>query len=160
MGLEEQLDAAKSLVEDDPAGAVVKLRELVFEAPGTDVEATRIKEQAIGSLSEAYVKLGDAKSLADLLSQLRDFFGAIPKAKTAKIVRGIIDQLAKIPGSTQLQARVHWTAGERRRRCTADPQTHNERLQLAWCWAAALCARRGGQPPTSRATLTDPLLHR
>jgi len=100
------LDASKALVESNPKQAVVELRKLVFETPGTDVESVRIKEQAIGTLSEAYVKLTDAKALADLLSQLRDFFGAIPKAKTAKIVRGIIDQIAKIPDSTQLQVRA------------------------------------------------------
>ncbi|GBF99892.1 26S proteasome non-ATPase regulatory subunit [Raphidocelis subcapitata] len=117
--LDEQITAAKALVESDPKAAVQALRKLVFEVPGTDVETVRVKEAAIGSLSEAYVKLGDAKSLADLLSQLREFFGAIPKAKTAKIVRGIIDQIAKIPDSTQLQVTVckeqaEWARAEKR----------------------------------------------
>jgi 26S proteasome regulatory subunit N6 len=115
MGLEEDYDKAKGLVDSDPKAAAGALRKLVFDVPGTDVETTRVKEQAIGTLAEVYVKLGDAKSLADLLSQLREFFGAIPKAKTAKIVRGIIDQIAKIPGSTQLQARAE--TGRRARAC-------------------------------------------
>jgi 26S proteasome regulatory subunit N6 len=103
MGLDEQISTAKGLIDSDPKQAEQELRKLVFDVPGTDVETTRVKEQAIGALAEAYVKLQDAQSLADLLSQLREFFGAIPKAKTAKIVRGIIDQIAKIPNSTQLQ---------------------------------------------------------
>ena len=106
MGLDEQLNQAKELIDSDPKRAEQALRKLVFDVPGTDVETVRVKEQAIGSLSDVYVKLQDAKSLADLFSQLREFFGAIPKAKTAKIVRGIIDQIAKIPDSTQLQVRM------------------------------------------------------
>lgn len=119
MGLDEQLNDAKALIDSDPKKAEQQLRKLVFEVAGTDVETTRVKEQAISALSDAYVKLQDAKSLADLLSQLREFFGAIPKAKTAKIVRGIIDQIAKIPDSTQLQVTVckeqaEWARNEKR----------------------------------------------
>lgn len=109
MGLDEQINEAKALIDSDPKRAEQELRKLVFDVPGTDAETTRAKEQAIGALSDAYVKLEDAKSLADLLSQLREFFIVIPKAKTAKIVRGIIDQIAKIPNSTQLQ--VHGACG-------------------------------------------------
>ncbi|KIY94924.1 26S proteasome non-ATPase regulatory subunit 11 [Monoraphidium neglectum] len=119
MGLDEQISTAKGLIDSDPKQAEQELRKLVFDVPGTDVETTRVKEQAIGALAEAYVKLQDAQSLADLLSQLREFFGAIPKAKTAKIVRGIIDQIAKIPNSTQLQVvvckeQVEWARTEKR----------------------------------------------
>ncbi|KAI8468254.1 MAG: 26S proteasome regulatory complex [Monoraphidium minutum] len=119
MGLDEQINQAKDLIDRDPKQAGQALRAVVFDAPGTDVDTVRAKEQAIGFLSDVYVKLGDAKSLADLLAQLREFFGAIPKAKTAKIVRGIIDQIAKIPDSTQLQVAVckeqaEWARTEKR----------------------------------------------
>jgi 26S proteasome regulatory subunit N6 len=101
--LEEALAAAKVLVDSNPSSAVTALRKLVFDTPGTDAEIARVKEAAIGALGDAYVKLADARALADLLPQLRDYFAAIPKAKTAKIVRGIIDQIAKVPDSTDLQ---------------------------------------------------------
>lgn len=102
----DQLQAAKDLMETDPKQAEQQLRQLLFNTEGTDAETTKLKEQAITYLSEIYVKLQDAKALSDLLSQLRYFFAVVPKAKTAKIVRNIIDQIAKIPNSTQLQVSV------------------------------------------------------
>lgn len=71
-----------------------------------DAEAQKSKEQAIVQLCEKLVEKGQAQPQAELLSQLRGFFASIPKAKTAKIVRNIIDSIAKVPGSTQLLVSV------------------------------------------------------
>lgn len=79
------------------------LKQQVFGEHGTDAEAVKQREEAISKLSDAYVKQQDAKALTELLSQLRPFFAVIPKAKTAKIVRNIVDQIAKIPNSTDIQ---------------------------------------------------------
>lgn len=59
--------------------------------------------QAIQKLSDLYAKQQDAGALRALLTELRPLFAAIPKAKTAKIVRTIIETIAKVPNSTQLQ---------------------------------------------------------
>ena len=61
--------------------------------------------QAIQRLNDLYVKEGNAGALRDLLTELRPLFAVIPKAKTAKIVRTIIETIAKVPNSTQLQVR-------------------------------------------------------
>jgi hypothetical protein len=82
---------------------VATLRGDIFSNDKSDVETIKVKEAAIVKLGEAYVKLQDATALRDLLAQLRPFFTLIPKAKTAKIVRGIVDQIAKVPNSTELQ---------------------------------------------------------
>ena len=58
---------------------------------------------AIGTLADIYADQGDAEALRRLLTELRPLFGAVPKAKTAKIVRGIIETIARVPGSGQLQ---------------------------------------------------------
>ena len=42
-------------------------------------------------------------NLSDLLTQFRPFSTLIPKAKTAKTVPEIIDAVAKIPGTADLQ---------------------------------------------------------
>ncbi|KAK3007536.1 hypothetical protein RJ639_013501 [Escallonia herrerae] len=59
-----------------------------------------------------------AKDLRSLLTQLRPFFPLIPKAKTAKIVRGIIDCHQNTRASSvqisMFNEMVEWTRAERR----------------------------------------------
>lgn len=92
----------------------------VLENPSSSSEALRIKEQAISNLSDLLRQENRAEDLRNLLTQLRPFFNLIPKAKTAKIVRGIIDAVSKIPGtSADLQISlckemVEWTRAEKR----------------------------------------------
>ncbi|KAM1960728.1 hypothetical protein FF2_020778 [Malus domestica] len=91
----------------------------VLENPSASPEAIRIKEQAITNLSDLLRQENRADDLRNLLTQLRPFFNLIPKAKTAKIVRIIIDALAKIPDTSELQISlckemVQWTRDEKR----------------------------------------------
>ncbi|KAG9444125.1 hypothetical protein H6P81_015465 [Aristolochia fimbriata] len=92
----------------------------ILENPSSSSEALRIKEQAISNLSELLRQEKKAEELRNLLTQLRPFFSLIPKAKTAKIVRSIIDGVTKIPGtSSDLQISlcremVEWTRAEKR----------------------------------------------
>ncbi|PKI75500.1 26S proteasome non-ATPase regulatory subunit 11 homolog [Punica granatum] len=91
----------------------------VLENPSSSPEALRIKEQAITNLSDLLRQENRAEDLRTLLTQLRPYFSLIPKAKTAKIVRGIIDAVAKIPGTSDLQISlckemVQWTRAEKR----------------------------------------------
>ncbi|XP_052192867.1 26S proteasome non-ATPase regulatory subunit 11 homolog [Diospyros lotus] len=91
----------------------------VLENPSSSSEALRIKEKAVSNLSDLLREENRAEDLRSLLTQLRPFFSLIPKAKTAKIVRGIIDAVAKIPGTSDLQISlcremVQWTRSEKR----------------------------------------------
>ncbi|KAF2299151.1 hypothetical protein GH714_030811 [Hevea brasiliensis] len=63
----------------------------MLENPSSSPDSLRIKEQAITNLSDLLRQENRAEELRSLLTQLRPFFALIPKAKTAKIVRGIID---------------------------------------------------------------------
>jgi 26S proteasome regulatory subunit N6 len=89
-------------------------------ADDSDVEEDqRVREQAINKLVDLLVKEKRGEDLAGLLTELRPFFSAVPKAKTAKLVRHIIEQLAKIPNSTALQTKVvtdsiEWCKAEKR----------------------------------------------
>ncbi|XP_050373021.1 26S proteasome non-ATPase regulatory subunit 11 homolog [Argentina anserina] len=91
----------------------------ILENPSTSSDALRIKEQAITNLSDLLRQESRGQDLCNLLTQLRPFFSLLPKAKTAKIVRGIIDTVAKIPNTSELQITlckdmVQWTRVEKR----------------------------------------------
>ncbi|KAM0948026.1 putative 26S proteasome regulatory subunit Rpn6 [Dioscorea sansibarensis] len=109
---------AQALEAKDPLESISILYR-VLEDPSSSSEALRIKEQAITNLSDLLRQEKRAEELCNLLTQLRPFFSLIPKAKTAKIVRGIIDAVAKIPGTSDLQISlckemVEWTRAEKR----------------------------------------------
>lgn len=82
--------------------AIAQLREIVCGPAPNDAECLKVKEAALGKLADELVAAKDAPALRSLLTELRPLFAAIPKAKTAKIVRTIIDSIAKVPDSQQL----------------------------------------------------------
>jgi 26S proteasome regulatory subunit N6 len=101
--LAAELAACQELASSKPPEAAQRLKAMVQAEGSNDVESVKVKESAIQALCDLLVKQQDANALSMLLGELRGFFGCIPKAKTAKIVRGVVDSIAKIPGSTQLQ---------------------------------------------------------
>jgi len=114
----ESLSRALDIKSTDPAGAISVLHQII-ENPSSSPESLRIKEQAISNLSDLLTQEKRGEELKSLLTVLRPFFSLIPKAKTAKIVRGVIDAVAKIPGTSQLQITlcremVEWTRLEKR----------------------------------------------
>uniref|UniRef100_A0A5B6YYH9 26S proteasome regulatory subunit Rpn6 N-terminal domain-containing protein n=1 Tax=Davidia involucrata TaxID=16924 RepID=A0A5B6YYH9_DAVIN len=109
---------AQAVEAKDPSEAISILYRVLDDPPSSS-EALRIKEQAITNLADLLRQENRAEDLRSLLTQLRPFFSLIPKAKTAKIVRGIIDSVAKIPGTSDLQISlckemVQWTRAEKR----------------------------------------------
>jgi|EP00908_Phaeocystis_cordata_P026917 26S proteasome regulatory subunit N6 len=116
--MEAQLTAAAELAGTHPAQAATAYESLIMSGE-TSEEAVKVKEQAIYQLGDVYAKQGEASKLGALLTNLRPFFATIPKAKTAKIVRTLIDQVAKIPDSRQLQMSlcresIEWCKAEKR----------------------------------------------
>jgi len=71
----------------------------------TELEASKRREAACQQLVDALVCNGDASALARLFEELRPLFAVLPKAKTAKLVRSVIEAIAKVPGSEDLQVR-------------------------------------------------------
>lgn len=109
---------AQAKEASNPSDAISMLYR-VLDDPSSSSEALRVKEVAITELSDLLRQENRAQDLCNLLTQLRPFFSLIPKAKTAKIVRGIIDAVAKIPGTSELQIAlckemVQWTRAEKR----------------------------------------------
>ncbi|KAK9843798.1 hypothetical protein WJX81_006798 [Elliptochloris bilobata] len=114
--LQERLKTAD---EQAPGEAVVTLQSIISGAQPSTAEVIKVKEQAIQKLGDLYAKQKDAAALRRLLTDLRPLFASIPKAKTAKIVRTIIETIARVPDSTQLQLevckeQVEWARAEKR----------------------------------------------
>ncbi|CEL93555.1 unnamed protein product [Vitrella brassicaformis CCMP3155] len=66
------------------------------------VDTYKIQEQAIYALGELYVSKRRGDEVRNLMKEIRPFFATLPKARTAKIVRTLIDNVTKIPGSEDL----------------------------------------------------------
>lgn len=112
-------DSIAQALEAKAPSEAISILYRILENPSSSSDALRIKEQAIANLSDLLRQENRAEELRNLLTQLRPFFNLIPKAKTAKIVRGIIDAVAKIPGTSDLQISlckemVQWTRAEKR----------------------------------------------
>lgn len=110
--------AAAEAASADPAKAISLYREVVFGA-GSDGESIKVKESSIDALAKLLASAGDAEALRALLAELRPLFKVVPKAKTAKIVRNVIDVFATVPGSDDLQVelckeQVAWAKEEKR----------------------------------------------
>jgi len=89
------------------AAAEGTLREIVFSISAADGdECTKIREKSVIALGDLYVSHGHIVKLQQLLEEIRPLFTSLPKAKTAKIVRTLIDLMANVPGSEQLQVQV------------------------------------------------------
>ena len=68
-----------------------------------DDTAMKIKEAAIYKLARVFTESKRFSEVVKLLKDNNEFFGVIPKARTAKIVRSIIDIVATIPDSLDIQ---------------------------------------------------------
>ncbi|CAG9322994.1 unnamed protein product [Blepharisma stoltei] len=101
----EDLKRAKELLKTDPESGISLLRTLIHtELP--EEENARVKEAAVLALGEVLAKQHRASDLAYLVEEIRPLFNAFPKAKTAKIVRSLIDYSSLIPDSLALQIKL------------------------------------------------------
>ncbi len=101
--LQSRFADVKEYVDARPQQAIADLREIALGQSPNDAESIKIKEQAIQLLADTLAKQHDAAALRQLLTDLRVLFAVIPKAKTAKLVRNVIEAIAKVPNSTALQ---------------------------------------------------------
>ena len=113
-----EVAAAMEIASVRPDDAIAKLRSVIFSA-STSAEDLKVKELAIEKLSKLLASRADAPAMRTLLSELRPLFAVVPKAKTAKIVRNVIDALAVVSGFDALQIemckeQVAWAKEEKR----------------------------------------------
>lgn len=96
------------------------LKDLLASPPKVDHEVVlRQQEQALLRLGQLYRDTKDAASLADTVRSSRTFMASIAKAKTAKLIRSLLDFFAEIPESSKIQIEtikdnVSWARSSRR----------------------------------------------
>lgn len=116
---ENLLEKARDLETKSPEQARAAYLDIVLNAEGLNDPSGRGREQALHALCAFLVQKGLGERIVGLHQELRPFFDDLPKAKTAKLVRTLIDYLAKIPGTVDMQIGlckecVEWCRGEKR----------------------------------------------
>lgn len=92
---------------------------LLLQNSRTDDQAIKVKEQCIYRLARIYTEGRQFEEVMQLLKSNNDFFGLLPKARTAKIVRNILNIVSSIPDSLMIQVElcknvVEWCKVEKR----------------------------------------------
>eukprot|EP00004_Rigifila_ramosa_P005586 TRINITY_DN1614_c0_g1_i1.p1 TRINITY_DN1614_c0_g1~~TRINITY_DN1614_c0_g1_i1.p1 ORF type:complete len:432 (-),score=124.58 TRINITY_DN1614_c0_g1_i1:50-1324(-) len=117
--LQDAFDRAVEIEDIRPEDALARYFALIAREEEADESAMKLKELAVQKIGAIYVKQGNVQGLQQLLVTLRPFFVTVPKAKTAKLVRNIIEMVAKIPNTLAVQIQlcrdcIEWTNSEKR----------------------------------------------
>lgn len=114
------VEEARKLAKTDPKKAESLYKDIVSESPSVTSEASvREYESALIGLGELYRDQKNTKELVELVTKSRTVLSSFAKAKTAKLVRQLLDLFEAIPNSTDIQIAVtksciEWATSERR----------------------------------------------
>ncbi|OAL73827.1 26S proteasome non-ATPase regulatory subunit 11 [Trichophyton violaceum] len=114
-----RLAEAEAAAKTNPIKAQKIYQEVVSEGPGSSEAASRDYEAALLGLGKIYRDQKKPKELAELLKTSRSSFSSFAKAKSAKLVRQLLDYFADIPNTLDIQITViksciEWAVSERR----------------------------------------------
>ncbi|KAL7750223.1 26S proteasome regulatory subunit rpn6 [Sorochytrium milnesiophthora] len=117
--LADSVTQADSAVKAKNMQQAVQLYQYVITSTLNDEEAGRQKEQAILKLGALYRDQKASQELSTLISTSRQFLVSLPKAKTAKIVKTLVDYFSEIPNALSMQVQVckeaiDWATEEKR----------------------------------------------
>ena len=93
--------------------------QLLLQNPRMDDVAIKVKEKCLYKLAKIHTEAKNFDEVLALLKSNGDFFGSIPKARTAKIVRLILNIVDTVPDSLDIQVSlcrdvVEWCKAEKR----------------------------------------------
>ncbi|KAJ3206363.1 26S proteasome regulatory subunit rpn6 [Clydaea vesicula] len=114
-----KLAEAEALAKTAPAKAAALYEQILSTVTGKSDEEIKVRETSILNLGSIYQKEANKDALAALIRNSRTFLVSIPKAKTAKIVKQLIDLFTEIPNSLNLQVdickeSIEWATTEKR----------------------------------------------
>ncbi|KAK4540356.1 hypothetical protein LTR36_009313 [Oleoguttula mirabilis] len=102
----KRLEEAKKLSKDQPAKAEQIYQDILSKPPGSNDKAVRDFENALMGLGELYRDHKRTQDLATLIQQTRDVLTSFARAKTAKLVRQLLDLFTAIPNTVDTQVSV------------------------------------------------------
>ncbi|KAI9755994.1 MAG: hypothetical protein M4579_004039 [Chaenotheca gracillima] len=115
----ERVVEAQKLAKSDPRKAEAIYKDILSRSPGSNEASLRTYESALMSLGELYRDEKKPDDLAELVRTSRSTLSSFAKAKTAKLVRQLLDLFSTIPQTTDIQISVtksciEWAISERR----------------------------------------------
>ncbi|OCT47185.1 putative 26S proteasome regulatory subunit rpn6 [Cladophialophora carrionii] len=116
---EAKINEAKKLAKSDPAKAESLYMEVLAQSPESNQAALNDYENALVGLGELHRDNKRPEELAQLVKTSRSTLSSFAKAKTAKLVRQLLDLLADIPNSLEIQIAttkscIDWANSEKR----------------------------------------------
>ena len=113
MSYEERVNRA---IQNKDEKAIISLIEEDIPASEATVKA---KEQAIGGLAQLYVDQNTPEKIKSIAEKFSDRLSIFSKPRLAKVTKGLVDYIAKVPGSEKLQIElsewmVEWCVREKR----------------------------------------------
>ncbi|KAF2487374.1 PCI domain-containing protein [Neohortaea acidophila] len=99
----KQLEEAERVKKESPATAEKIYKDILSKSPGQSDKQIRVFENALVGLGELLRDQKRAQDLTNLINQTRDVLTSFARAKTAKLVRQLLDLLAEIPNTLDIQ---------------------------------------------------------
>ncbi|KAL8851238.1 MAG: hypothetical protein Q9221_003869 [Calogaya cf. arnoldii] len=110
---------AQKLAKSNPSTAESIYKDVLSKGPGSGEAALKHYETALMGLGELYRDQKKSHELSELVTSSRSTLSSFAKAKTAKIVRQLLDLLSAIPNTVDIQISttkscIEWAISERR----------------------------------------------
>ncbi|CAK1366690.1 putative 26S proteasome regulatory subunit rpn6 [Cercospora beticola] len=102
----KRIIAARKLSATNPRQAEIVYKDILSRPPGQNDKALRDFENALTALGELLRDQQRTQDLVSLIEQTRNVLTSFARAKTAKLVRQLLDLLAAIPKTTDTQIAV------------------------------------------------------
>ncbi|KAK4990390.1 26S proteasome regulatory subunit rpn6 [Elasticomyces elasticus] len=102
----KRIEEAKTLSKTEPAKAEAIYKEILNKGPGQSDAAVRDYENALVGLGELYRDHRQTDELSQLVETTRTVLSSFAKAKTAKLVRQLLDLFTTIPNTLDIQINV------------------------------------------------------
>ena len=114
-----KIEEARKAAKQDPLAAEAIYKGILSKKPGTTDSALREYEAALMGLGESYRDQKKTHELASLVQSSTSNLSSFTKAKTAKLVRQLLDLFTAIPDTTDIQISttkscIEWAISERR----------------------------------------------